>query len=370
MSMRANLDSLVSQWTAAGVVDEDTAARIRAFERNRERSQGFRWPILIALAFGAILLGAGVLLFVSAHWDRLPPGGRLAVVIAFVSVFHVAGAALASRFHALSVALHTTGTVALGGGIALAGQIYHLSAHWPAAVLMWAVGAAAAWVLLRHWTHAAIFAILAPYWLAGEWWVRAGSGYQNRFSLVCAGFCALSLAYLAARRGQGDSTLRKALGWIGAIAILPTAAGIYVDLMRPNETTHAVAWLVIAFGSVAVAALLRGFDAVWNVAATAWVMLLLALCYARVEGPGLYGWYALGALGLAAWGIREGRAERINLGTAGFALTVLAFYFSSVLDKLGRSASLIGLGLLFLGGGWLLERTRRKLIASIRTEVA
>src|ERR1022692_2161964 len=31
------------------------------------RPQGFRWPVLIALAFGAILLGAGVLLFVSAY---------------------------------------------------------------------------------------------------------------------------------------------------------------------------------------------------------------------------------------------------------------------------------------------------------------
>jgi hypothetical protein len=45
---------------------------------------------------------------------------------------------------------------------------------------------------------------------------------------------------------------------------------------------------------------------------------------------------------------------------------VLAFYFSDVMDRLGRSASLIGLGLLFLGGGYLLERTRRRLIATVR----
>jgi len=39
---------------------------------------------------------------------------------------------------------------------------------------------------------------------------------------------------------------------------------------------------------------------------------------------------------------REG-ANGINLGVAGFALTVIIFYFSDVMDKLGRSASLIGL---------------------------
>ena len=61
----------------------------------------------------------------------------------------------------------------------------------------------------------------------------------------------------------------------------------------------------------------------------------------------------------------ERRAERINLGVAGFALTVLVFYFSSVMDRLGRSASLVGLGLLFLVGGWALEHTRRRLVASV-----
>jgi uncharacterized membrane protein len=76
---------------------------------------------------------------------------------------------------------------------------------------------------------------------------------------------------------------------------------------------------------------------------------------------------ALGSVGLIMWGLRETRKERINLGVAGFALTVLVFYFSSVMDKLGRSASLIGLGLLFLLGGWLLEKTRRRLVAGLES---
>jgi hypothetical protein len=48
------------------------------------------------------------------------------------------------------------------------------------------------------------------------------------------------------------------------------------------------------------------------------------------------------------------------------ALTLILFYFSQVFDKLGRSASLIGLGVLFLLGGWLLERLRRRLVNRIR----
>jgi hypothetical protein len=49
---------------------------------------------------------------------------------------------------------------------------------------------------------------------------------------------------------------------------------------------------------------------------------------------------------------------------------VLFFYFSNVMDKLGRSASLAGMGMLFLLGGWMLERTRRQLIASLERSPA
>ena len=65
--------------------------------------------------------------------------------------------------------------------------------------------------------------------------------------------------------------------------------------------------------------------------------------------------------------MRESRTERINVGALGFAVVVLVFYFSSVMDKLGRSASLLGLGVLFLAGGWALEHTRRNLVRGIRS---
>jgi hypothetical protein len=80
---------------------------------------------------------------------------------------------------------------------------------------------------------------------------------------------------------------------------------------------------------------------------------------------GPYFWAGVGALGMVGWGLLERRHERINLGVAGFALTVIIFYFSDVMDKLGRSASLIGLGVLFLFGGWALERTRRQLVGRV-----
>ena len=56
------------------------------------------------------------------------------------------------------------------------------------------------------------------------------------------------------------------------------------------------------------------------------------------------------------WGVRERSRAVVNYGIATFAITVGWFYFSSLMDKMGCSLGLIGLGILFLLGGWLLER--------------
>jgi hypothetical protein len=71
---------------------------------------------------------------------------------------------------------------------------------------------------------------------------------------------------------------------------------------------------------------------------------------------------------LAWWGVRENSRAHVNYGIVIFAFTVAWFYFSSLMDKLGRSLGLIGLGVLFLAGGWLLERTRRSLLSQMRPD--
>jgi uncharacterized membrane protein len=71
---------------------------------------------------------------------------------------------------------------------------------------------------------------------------------------------------------------------------------------------------------------------------------------------------------LAAWGVQQRSRAIVNYGVGTFALTVGWFYFASLMDKLGRSLGLIGLGIVFLLGGWFLERLRRRLIQEMRSE--
>jgi hypothetical protein len=134
---------------------------------------------------------------------------------------------------------------------------------------------------------------------------------------------------------------------------------------HPLPTGLAILGWATALGlPLAVGAALRPSNLVPLATAVAWATAGTLLASYRGVAP--YLWCAVLAVGVIAWGVHDRRAERINLGSAGFALTVLVFYLSDVMDRLGRSASLIGLGLLFLGGGYLLERTRRRLLADVR----
>jgi hypothetical protein len=363
------------RWADAGLIDAATAQQIRAYETAHARSAGLRWPILIALAFGGLLLGGGVLLFVAAHWDALSPGQRFGLVLLLVAGFHVAGALTADRFQGLSTALHAVGTAALGAGIAVAGQIFNLDEHWPVGILLWAVGAGAGWWVLRQLPQFALLSVLTPVWLVSEWMVAVGSRFEPAVTRVAAaGVFLWALSYLTAVRGPTPGGWRRTLQWIGGLALLPAAVTLAFasstgwwrnDVLPARPGLYAIGWTVAVGVPLGMSIVLRRRDAVSHGIAAAWTIALAAM------GPGvasiaLYGWWALGAIGLVSWGIRDGRVERVNLGAVLFAATVGVFYFSHVMDKLGRSASLIGLGLLFLVGGWALERARRRLALQAR----
>jgi uncharacterized membrane protein len=379
--MQPKLEKALGRWVDAEVLDAAAAERIRAYEAGRDQSGGLRWPVLLAISFGGILLGAGVLLFVAAHWDELAPAQRFLLVLLMVAAFHAGGAFAAKRFSALATVLHAVGTITLGAGIFLAGQIFNLEEHWPGGILMWTAGAWVGWWLLRDWPQAALAAVLTPAWLTGEWTVateRLGGGHQ----VLSQSLLLVALTYLTARTREHDGTVRKALTWIGGLALIPCGAlaaerwwwsygpGAPIPLLVTG-------WLLGMGLPVGVAYWLRGRKAWMNLLAALWVVVLGTMTTITHEQAmsdlfqhfwrdfGLYLWLWIGCVGLIAWGLEEFRRERVNLGVAAFGITTLAFYFSSVMDKLGRSVSLMGLGVLFLVGGWFLERGRRRLLARI-----
>jgi uncharacterized membrane protein len=379
------IENSVDRWLAAGIIDASTAERICHFETEHATSARQRWPVHIALALGGLLVCAGILLFVAAHWDELSPAWRFTLVLFLVAAFPVAGALTAEKFPALSLTFHAIGTICVGAGIYLAAQIFNLQEHWPNAILLWLIAAIAGYIFVRHWSQFIIVAVLLPLWLVAEWEVRADDFLLSQF-VAAAGLLLLTLTYVSALTPGKDSKARVALVWIGGIALIPcglwaffarTETWWWHQLPEPSMSLRATGWILALGVPLLLAAILRGKNSWINVVAAAWVLLigtlhpvsastnnsLLAFSW---DSLGRYVLAGIGSLGLVTWGFVEKRSERVNLGIIAFAVTVGTFYFSNVMDKLGRSASLISMGALFLMGGWALERVRRRLLVEMR----
>jgi len=383
----ADNDSLLNRWQSAGVLDAATAARIRAWEQDQQKSSGLRWQGLVALILGAILLATGVVLFVSAHWDQLSPAWRYVTVIALVTVFHVAGSLTRNSYLTLSTALHAVGTASTGAAIALVGQIFNIEGHWPAAVLLWALAALAGWLLLRDQAQQTLTLLLIPAWIASEIGYGASSHigaevYIGRTLIVW------SLLYLTFFLNSKHKAVQ---GILFAAAAAASVAGVALAVTgwhswSPDQTplslfTRTWAWFAIAALPLFLA-FFRMRRALIPVAAAFVFSLVLPWLsrtysdtvhyrtYSRSEiltQPGIFSHILVAAFAVfvAWWGVRQSSRALVNLGIAGFGLAVAWFYFSDIFNTVGRALGLIGLGILFLAGGWALDKARHRLLGQI-----
>jgi uncharacterized membrane protein len=380
----ADFEPLLTRWLSAGVLDAPTAERIRVYEGAQARPAGLRWQGLVALILGALLLGCGVVLFVSAHWDQVGPAARFALVMGMVAVFHLGGAFARKSNHGLSTALHAVGTVTVGAAIALTGQIFNIQDHWPAAILMWAIAAFAGWALLQDQAQQLLALLLLPAWMVAEFSFSSDGFigqdvYRARFLLSWA------VLYLTLFLGSKRSIVRWILFAVSAIEVV-VGVVILLDGWPSWGTQVYLPLHVRVWGWVAIAvvplllSLFKRRESFAPVAATLLFGIALPWCmtmktdrydYQNSHRTWTYSVPNLAAHALVAamavfiiwWGVRQVSKGLVNLGVVWFAGAVGWFYFSDLFDKLDRSMGLIGLGVLFLAGGWALEKMRRRLMA-------
>ena len=114
-----------------------------------KRRSGPSWGILVFAGFGALALGLGVILLFAYNWEKMHKFAKLGVIFGGLALAHGAGLWLRRENRPLlAETAHLVGTMLFGAGIFLVAQIYHVSAHYPDAFLIWALGALLlTWVL-------------------------------------------------------------------------------------------------------------------------------------------------------------------------------------------------------------------------------
>jgi uncharacterized membrane protein len=376
-------EHFVQRWQKAGLIEDDLARRIVAWEIANRRP-----VVLWALAgMGVLAMGLGFMAIVGANWEQIPAWLKLAVDLGLNCVCAIAVFVFWRRERPW---LREIAALLLFGlvlsGIALIGQIYQLqSAPWRALVLwlalctpflaltaqtrlsgaIWAIAAVTTWFTASDPIHdlLARIAVLPPrrsYWEPDVLLPLMG------LLAACLMIAIASLRRLwPATRGQADMLTRLAMAGLIAICSLVTAVGwprtgdngvpgpIAIAAIAALVTGFALWFSTVAAERRTLLALLSASFAVWTI----------ALLVSDLEGK--LGDVVRAVLFIAYWGAIGAMAARAGTrGLFGLAFTMiglrlLVLYFEAIGGLTVTGLGLIGGGVLCLAlatVGWRLLR--------------
>jgi uncharacterized membrane protein len=416
---RKRLAADLPKWRDAGWVTPDGASAILAALPGG--SAAFGLAAVVGM-FGGLLVGLGMIAFVSANWQEIPRLARLGLLTGALALSYGAAGLLERKSLRVfaEVALLIAGLV-FAAAIALVGQSYHLSGAFADAIVLWLVGIFVATALTGSptmtalgliggavWTYIVTIDLgAAPHWLGlvpivvggsiatviGSrndrllsvlafvfWAVLAIGSSGDRYDWSFAGGIALgvSVGLILFALGAALSSLGNgrvaALGrdmlWPGLVAVL-VCLGVEQALEHPSVGEQTLTMLTIALIALAVAlsalAAARKSLAALDVAAIAIIAgaaILFALnasadeLWARVAGGAMVLVAALWAVSLGQTGT-AGAAKSIGLFALGAEVVYLyAVTFGSLMNT--ALAFLLG-GVLFIVLAWGLYRLDRHL---------
>jgi hypothetical protein len=402
-----HIDRRIADWTTAGLLTRDQADAIHAWEAARGAvSNPTHAPAVIVDAgvepmrdriagtfgvLGGVLVGLGVLLTVAANWDDLGDATRVTTIVAVMTAANLIGLWADARgaVRWAGTTAYVVGTLVFAGGIFALGQVYNVHAHTPAGFLVIA-------------TVASVIAVFsarsAVGWIAGAAWLGwigyelvdaldsvddalavVGAGVLIGVAAIAVGWTLDGLAQRAADRAVDDGPRPLAadldtiggalrhLGLFGTLALLvPTSFAWHgIDELdqgagAPFTIGAAIVVLAIVAWMSRVATLrLRRQAAIALSAASGLVVLVSFVPSGIVVGVAANLLIAGGGIGLAWLGLAEDRRDSYAWGIVWIITLIVVRYLDALfMFELG-GLGFIGVGLLLIGCGWLVGRSRK-----------
>jgi len=369
------VDRKLAEWTSAGLLTPESAAKIREYEGHQTRPY-----LLYAIGgLGALTIVLGLVAIIASNWESIPGSVKLTLDLVLAAAL-AAGLMLVDRraidwLRETLIALYWGHVLA---SIGLISQVYHLGGATWQALLVWtgltfplvtrsrSQNLALLWLLALHTTYFMALEPLARTRLASEGLVV---GLVGLAPLLC-----LAVATSAAiRRARPNFHHAFAgFGWFEALAMTSAATFAFYDSPMRSEqlgafaTTAAIAAAIVVFLMVRADRLVDGHrEAVLP------VRVLLALFLVFGYGPLLLATgqqELLGALvfialwAVAAWvGYATHNPRFLNLATAVIGMRLIAVYFEVFGSLMDTGLGLITGGLLTVGLTWFWARKRREL---------
>jgi uncharacterized membrane protein len=393
--MRWTIERQLRRWQQEGLLSEEKAEELRASLSRGESARGIR----IFAVIGAVLVGLGVILFVSSNWAGMGPASRITVLLAAFAVI-VVGAVSAGRRDQPRVAeaLWLLTTLVFGANIFLIAQIFHQTLTYWQGTLRWMLGALVLGWALKSKLQAAVaipLGLLTLGWIGsgGSWFFghQMGSLFSDgglRPILPLIGVGLISLSLLAARSRSWAFLQNSCLGWGLVLIAVPVVLSTADDEMA--EAIYSIEGSVKQFvilGAIALlltAALTYGefrsriSRPVLTATAALFALMLVPVAgkpWVAAEVGGLHLPFAIYVLAVFAlafltiWtGVRASNRRLLNAGMFSSAVLIFIQYYSWSFAMLDRSVAFIFGGLLLLGLTVVLEKKRRSLIETMTPE--
>lgn len=369
-------------WQGEGLIHDDQASAIlRRYHATRRFSLA-----RLLLALGAVFVGVGLIWLVAANLDQLPPLLRFLAVASIWLALLVGAEVLHSK--KLLMPSQVVGSIrllaalAFGAVVFQAAQSLQVPAYEPMLVGLWGLGALVHAYAVRGLGPELVGIATLTTWFVWQVLEDSPSAFSAVLSLGVAAVAAVSIGTLHERGLRRFGPAWREVGAGLALAALFVAA-------LPSVTRAEFAWtlwLVVGAGVAAVAAgaaiaMVRGYPRLEPVGAlavlAASVLMVLWEAGDDPEVLSLVDWahaaisvavYVLVAVGVAVLGILRNSWRMTALATAGLVVFTTVQSFAVFAQIIQGAWLFVALGLVFLGTGYLFDRARRELAATLEAE--
>lgn len=379
----------------AGLITTEQHTRIVEHFRLKEDSSRF---LTIILLFGALLVASGIVLLISANWDEIPRGVKIASGLMLMIGAHGGGWFLRHRgtYCKAGEALHLAGSCLFLANIALIGQIYHISSRPPNAFLAWWLGIAALpWILRSTPQHVLTL-------VAFSLWFGAEANERNGVLAFANGSTQVILYALLAGVYIGLGTLLRRTRWhaFGPVTEKLGLVGLFICtyiltwgvLRNPTWVERndygglsvfmvvgMAAFVLAGAGALRLTEITTQWRSVWAGTLAGWMALLVFGVFIAPSDYIGYGtselqrWLWTGALfAFCLTTIRVGIERRlefmVNLGVVFVALTSISAYILLFGSMAVTGFMFVLSGLFLIGFGIYLEKKRRALLKRLRPD--